>query len=105
MVSGNKEMGSSSAEEATKWISLDNLKKALEELPTPLRTKVMDRVEGNASTGFVAGVKPEVADLLLEEVARRVFGFSLADLTSPELREIEFIRKELGLPGESNSST
>lgn len=105
MVSRTKEGDPSSGEEATRWISLDDLKEVLGELPTPLRTKVMDRVEGNASTGFIAGVKPEVADLLLEEVARRVFGFSLADLTSPELREIEFIRKELGLPGEFNPST
>lgn len=81
---------------------MDDLKEVLEELPTPLRTKVMDKVEGNASTGFIVEVKPEVADLLLEEVARRVFGFSLADLTPLELKEIEFIRKELGLPKEFN---
>ena len=100
-MSRNKETGSSSGEEVTKWILLNDLKKALEELPTPLRTKVMNRVEGNAS----AGVEPKVIDLFLEEVTRKVFGFSLTDLSPSELREIEFIKKELGLSGEFNQPT
>ena len=86
-------------EEASEWVSLKGLKKVLEGLPTPLQTKIMNGVGGSIITDIE---KPQTADLFLLEVTKRVFGFSLNDLSSHETREIERIRKELGLPGEFN---
>ena len=41
-------------------------------------------------------------DQYLGEVARRVFGFSLAELSAQERMQIENVRKDLGIPGEFN---
>jgi hypothetical protein len=41
----------------------------------------------------------------LEEVARRVFGFSLRDLSSAERREIENIKNDLEMLREAESTS
>jgi len=103
MASRTKEGNPLSGEETREWVSLDCLRWQLDDVREAL-TKAIDELEWKASKGFISEVKPEVADLLLKEVTRRVFGFSLAELDSSKLREIEFIRKELGLSGEFNPS-
>ena len=57
-----------------KWISWENLEKALEEIPSPLRAQVTEDLLNHTKTGLIE--EDQIcADTLLEEVARKVFGF------------------------------
>lgn len=89
-----------------RWISLKFLQLKLVNLliPTPLRERIMDGAEKQAKSGVIAEVDPSVADEYLREVAQKVFGFSVSDLSAMELREIEGIRKNLRIPGDFDPS-
>ena len=89
-----------------RWISLKFLQLKLVNLciPTPLRERIMDGAERQAKPGVIAEVGPSVADEYLREVAQKVFGFSVSDLSAMELREIEGIRKNLRIPGDFDPS-
>lgn len=93
--------GKPQAREEQEWISLQDLEEALSKItPTPLQDNIMQCVKKDAKTGVVVKIEPEVADAYLDEVARRVFGFSIVNLSPLELNDIKRIRKELGISGD-----
>ena len=87
-----------------KWISLENLQEALGEFPSPLRDRVMEEIQDNIKTDLVEENQID-ADVYLEEVSRRVFGFRLEDLDAGERREIEYIKNSLEMSMESESTS
>jgi hypothetical protein len=87
-----------------KWISWEDLEKVLEEIPSPLRDRVIEDLQDDIKTGLTAEDQID-AGTLLEEVARRVFGFSLRDLSSAERREIENIKNDLEMLREAESTS
>jgi len=87
-----------------KWISWENLEKVLKEIPSPLRDSVIEDLQDDIKIGLTAENQID-ADTLLEEVARRVFGFSLRDLSSDERREIEEIKNSLEMSMESEPTS
>ena len=87
-----------------KWISWEDLERTLKEIPSVLRIQVTEDLLDNIKTGLIEDSQI-CADTLLEEVARRVFGFSLRDLSSAERREIEEIKNSLEMSMESESTS
>ncbi len=83
---------------------MENLQEALGEFPSPLRDRVMEEIQDNIKTDLVEENQID-ADVYLEEVSRRVFGFRLEDLDAGERREIEYIKNSLEMSMESESTS
>lgn len=85
------------------FVPMADLYGALKDVPTPLRDKILNRltimeVPVEEAENFVETdrpLDPKVADELLDQVSRNVFGFSVDDLSPDEKREITRIKKEL----------
>lgn len=86
--------------------------KAGEELRADVRREIRDEVEeelereveeqGREVEEQVEKKFGPLFDRYLAEVAREVFGFRLGELSSQERRQIEYVRKDLEIPGEFN---
>lgn len=87
--------------ETFSWISTKRLGDILRDLhiPTPLQERILGRAKNEAAKGVIAEIDPKVADEYLREVTQKVFSFSLHDLSTMELRQIEEIRERLSIPG------
>lgn len=72
-------------------VSLEDLERAFEGFASPIKNKVLKRLEGRA---YVKSLGEDAVDEFLEEVSRRVFGFTISELNSTERAEMERIKSE-----------
>jgi len=79
------------------WIENGELSNLLDKmnLPEPLREKLEKVTHDNVKKGFFVTEDPSVvADKLIDEIFRRILGFSTNRLSSADQTEIERLKKE-----------